>query len=123
MINLRRPAHPVQKLLFLGVLVLILYVWVELHISCLFRRWTGIPCPGCGLTRACLAILRGDWGAAFRYHPMFWSLPVFMLFYFFDGKPFRCDRLNRWVLFGLVAAFFGCYIIRLICFLGGTLTI
>lgn len=30
----------------------------------------GVPCPGCGLTRASLALLRGDFAAALRFHPL-----------------------------------------------------
>lgn len=30
----------------------------------------GIPCPGCGLTRATLALLHGDVRAALHYHPL-----------------------------------------------------
>ncbi len=38
-------------------------------IFCTFRRLTGIPCPGCGMTRAMAALARGDLGAAVRFHP------------------------------------------------------
>lgn len=38
--------------------------------SCLFRRATGIPCPGCGFSRAFLALLRGDWSDVQRLHPL-----------------------------------------------------
>lgn len=30
----------------------------------------GVPCPGCGLTRATLALVRGDFAAALRFHPL-----------------------------------------------------
>ena len=39
--------------------------------GCLVLHLTGIPCPGCGLTRANFAFIRGDIAAAFSYHPMF----------------------------------------------------
>ena len=31
----------------------------------------GLPCPGCGLTRATLAALHGQLGEAMRLHPLF----------------------------------------------------
>jgi hypothetical protein len=41
----------------------------------------GIPCPGCGLTRATLALLHGDVHAALRFHPLVWLLsPLFIGF-------------------------------------------
>jgi hypothetical protein len=39
----------------------------------------GIPCPGCGLTRATLALLRGDVRTAFHFHPLVFVLsPLFI---------------------------------------------
>lgn len=36
---------------------------------CAFRRVTGIPCPGCGMTRAMAALARGELVAALHLHP------------------------------------------------------
>ena len=38
-------------------------------LPCVFKGVTSIPCPGCGMTRACLAILQGEFSTAWRYHP------------------------------------------------------
>lgn len=39
------------------------------------------PCPGCGLSRATMALLRGDFAVAFRIHPaVFIVLPVLGLY-------------------------------------------
>lgn len=37
---------------------------------CLFRRTVGIPCPGCGLTRAFAHLAKGEWSAAVADHPL-----------------------------------------------------
>lgn len=36
--------------------------------ECPFFRVTGIPCPGCGLTRAVILLLKGDVLASLRFH-------------------------------------------------------
>ena len=37
---------------------------------CPFAAITGLPCPGCGLLRATLALCDGDLGRAFALHPL-----------------------------------------------------
>lgn len=44
-------------------------VWV-----CPFLAVTGLPCPGCGMSRACLALLAGDFEGAMRLHPRAWMV-------------------------------------------------
>ncbi len=39
-------------------------------VICVFRRVTGHWCPGCGLTRGVLAMLRGNVTTSFAYHPL-----------------------------------------------------
>lgn len=45
---------------------------------CLFQNTIGIPCPSCGMTRAYMALLHGDFKKAFFYHPLFWLVPFFI---------------------------------------------
>ena len=47
--------------------------------GCPIRLMTGIPCPGCGLSRAYLSLLHLDLAGAFAYHPMFWAVPLLIL--------------------------------------------
>ena len=44
---------------------------------CVFYRFTGLQCPGCGGLRAVHHLLHGDVATAFRFNPLFVSaLPV-----------------------------------------------
>ncbi len=45
-------------------------------IWCPFRRVTGVDCPGCGITRACTAFVRGNFLESLKYH---WFGSVLML--------------------------------------------
>ncbi len=46
------------------------------HSICFLRHYTGVPCAGCGLTRAFAALGRGDFAAAVALHPL---APLFLL--------------------------------------------
>ena len=63
---------------FVGALALAL--WTQFPL-CPMASSLGVPCPGCGLTRATLALLRGDVRTALHFHPLVWLLmPLFIGF-------------------------------------------
>jgi uncharacterized protein DUF2752 len=45
--------------------IVALWVW-----RCPIAMLTGLPCPGCGLTRAALALVTGDLAGALALHPL-----------------------------------------------------
>jgi hypothetical protein len=52
----------------------LLHVWVPdpdpARAFCFSRRFLGLPCPGCGLTRAFAHLAKGEWSAALAAHPL-----------------------------------------------------
>ena len=81
-------------------------------ITCPILFLTGISCAGCGMSRAWFCVLRMDFTGAFRYHPLFWILPIgIMLFLFWDKIPKKIQKIlliTACVLFGAV------YILRML---------
>ncbi len=50
---------------------------------CPFFYCTGIPCPGCGITRSFIALVQGDFNASFQYHAfgiIFMAIAVITVF-------------------------------------------
>lgn len=117
--HIRMPSRLWLKLLLLAGMAAFLYIWILNSWGCVFRRLTGIPCVACGMNRAWHAVLRLDFRAAFRYHPMFWSVPVFALYGIFDFRLFRNKKIDDWLLGLLLAALFGSYLIRLVVYFSG----
>jgi hypothetical protein len=55
--------------------------WLESHqATCSFREHTGLDCPGCGLQRSILALLRGDLAESILQFPAL--LPLMAMFLF-----------------------------------------
>ena len=71
-----------KKILILIVsLTLGMLIYFEcISVPCLFKSVTGIPCPGCGMTRAFNAILEFDIVTSFSYNIL--AIPLFIFFIF-----------------------------------------
>jgi hypothetical protein len=55
--------------------------WLETHLlACPFKKLTGIDCPGCGLQRSFVALLKGDIGTSLKFYPA--TLPIMALMIF-----------------------------------------
>lgn len=97
-----------EKAVFtLAFCALISVLWI-FQTPCIIKYITGIPCPGCYITRGVLAAFRFDFVAAWNYHPMFWSIPVLYLYFIFDGSLFKSRILNN----GLIALIIACFLIN-----------
>ncbi|MHB9078790.1 MAG: DUF2752 domain-containing protein [Pirellulaceae bacterium] len=81
--------------------------------TCTFLRLTGLPCPGCGLTRSFISIAHGQLREAWRFNPtgiLFFAVVLYQIPY----RMWQIRRIHRglgehrsaavdsWVLVGLV---------------------
>ncbi|HHX19885.1 MAG TPA: DUF2752 domain-containing protein [Clostridiaceae bacterium] len=95
--------------------------------SCFFSSVFGIPCAGCGSTRAVRLLLQGKVADALRMHPLIFLtlfllvvIPAFAVARFIAkkrGKPFRSPlsrRATEIIFFSLAALYLVVYIIRMI---------
>lgn len=109
-------------LLHVGVLaaffVMAAWIW-----HCPIRLLFGVPCPGCGTTRACLSVLKLKIPEAFAYQPVFF-LNVLLFLYGIHRNVIRRNAMKkglRWsdkaetaVLVLVIAVVLTVYVIRLI---------
>ncbi len=70
--------------------------------GCPIRLFTGVSCPGCGMTRAWLSVLKMDFKSAFMYHPLFWIPPFGAVLWLLRKKiSDRFLNVLIWVAAGL----------------------
>lgn len=55
-------------------------------VGCVFLHFFGVPCPGCGMTRALRCLLDLDLAGAWRWHPLIFAMPYVLLYVLFDWK-------------------------------------
>ena len=92
---MRKIRQPGLKLGITAAYLLFVFFMYKLGIRCLFRMWLGVPCPGCGMTRALVRLLRLDFSGAWNYHPMVFFLPLMYVYFLYDGRLFgkKADRV------------------------------
>jgi hypothetical protein len=136
--GVRTPAPDCYRLLFnpfvtwgsLGMLLLVSHLPPDGAgvPVCFFRALSGLPCPGCGLTRALSSLIQGHPGSAFAYHPFaFIVLPMFLLLALHNFLPQAArqrvqvfcsahDRLIRRSYHGFIYTFVGFGVVRTLAY-------
>lgn len=97
--------------LYVSVFIVLIFMRIS-KVGCPIRYLTGIPCLGCGMTRACLCLLHFDFGKAFYYHPLCYLMPVAFIFYLCKEKIDK-EILTRlqWIM---ALLFVFVYIVRIL---------
>jgi ABC-type multidrug transport system fused ATPase/permease subunit len=78
--------------------------WLASVVLCPFRQLTGLPCPGCGMTRALNTLIHGHWELALSLHPLSPIVAVGIVLFGISAVLTGClppqARLHRWSLLG-----------------------
>lgn len=89
-------------------------------VLCLFRQLSGQPCPLCGGTHACAALISGDLGAAWQANPGLLPVlavaavhTVFLATEALTGRRLGTPRWLSWAWAGSGAALLGAWGLRL----------
>ena len=73
------------KLAIIAILGFLLYYFLNLYtgfaIFCPFHKFTGLYCPGCGVTRLLFSLIKLDFYQAFRYNPLVFILLIIGIIY------------------------------------------
>ena len=96
-------------LLLLAAAVLVMYLT---GIGCPIRFLTGIPCAGCGMSRALLELARGHLTEALQYHPLCVLMPAGLLLWLFRRS--LPQKLLQGICAGAVLLFLVVYIFRIL---------
>ncbi len=109
----RSPVNVKIKLLMTIIYILILVMVALLDIKCIFISTIGLPCPGCGMTRAIKAALSFDFIKAFSYHLMFWAVPIMYIYFLWEGRLFENKKIDKVIWIVIITGFILNWILRL----------
>ena len=84
----------------------------EYKIPCVFNYATGLQCPGCGLTRASLAILRGDIPGAISFNALIFTAPIFVGAYYLAKRSKFANVIISILLSFAAIATLGFFLVR-----------
>ncbi|MCE9636078.1 MAG: DUF2752 domain-containing protein [Planctomycetes bacterium] len=89
---------------------------------CAFKLWTGLPCPGCGMTRSVLHLAHGEMIESMRFHPLGIFVGAFVVAMAFGAARSLItgrDPVWEWfenrgtpVALGFVVALIGLWLLR-----------
>ena len=99
-----------------------LLIWFTGNDSvCVIKVYTGLPCPGCGMTRAFLAAFHAQWDQAFYWHPLWLWILVGPLLYAGLLKFYpKSEKSRSMIIWVTLAAFVTLYVIRMAWFFPDT---
>lgn len=99
-------------LVTLAVLSVYVFFAFAIKTPCPIKHLTGISCAGCGMSRALMSALSLDLTGAFRYHPLWVTVPPAAVALAILGANEK-KHASMILLVCLAILFFGTWIVRL----------
>lgn len=108
-----------KHIYILLTLIICIFIFVinKYKIPCIINSVFGIFCPGCGITRMFLSIIKLDFYQAFRYNIIvFLLLPLFVFYGFLEFKNKQFNKKNilnsekykfLWMIILIIVILFG----------------
>jgi hypothetical protein len=82
---------------------------------CFFKIYTGLPCPGCGMTRAFIAVSRGYYQESFYWHPLWiWAIIGPLLYAIIPYCSNKAEWHRKWLVRITLIACLLVYFIRML---------
>lgn len=102
----------IKEYISFGIPVMFFYFFLYFcNIGCPFYYITGIPCAGCGMTRAWISLLHLDIKKAYYYHPLFILPLIFIICFAFKNRiP---HKIYTGVVVTIILLFITVYLVRL----------
>jgi len=72
------------KMKFTGTLLAILLSIQDFMLPCFSKQLFGLDCPGCGLQRSLLFLVKGEFKDAFEIYPAIYAIMALVTFILFD---------------------------------------
>lgn len=76
--------------------------WLETHMmACPYKAWLHIDCPGCGMQRSVIELLKGNFYESFLFYPAL--LPIFFTFLItFLHLVFKFKNGANWIKYTFI---------------------
>lgn len=84
----------------------------QFMLPCFTKKIFGIDCPGCGLQRSLVLLLKGDFSGAFHMYPAVY--PMLLLFTFLALDYFKSIKFSNFIKTTLISATVGAILINYI---------
>ncbi len=107
--------HKWKRFILYHSVITAIILFIFLVYQCPILYFFHIPCPGCGITRAHISALTGDFQTAFSYHPLFVTVVPTILYTAHRNilKKRFSDKAEKIYFVVLICLFLLVYILRL----------